>query len=184
VTDDLVAFLKARLDEDEHAARAACGTRGHLGADTGEHWRWEHAHHLDPLVDTPVDIEADTAADNEFIGDGRQVDLRSIEEYPFRALPGSGPHVALTGTEEVAPGVALHVARHDPARVLRGVEAKRRIVQDYEQYTARLRVDRPAAWNDRLPAAWSDRVAALHGALKHVAAEWNTHPDYQEAWRP
>ncbi|WEH38039.1 DUF6221 family protein [Streptomyces sp. AM 2-1-1] len=77
MTEELVKFLKARLDEEADLARRCDGD----GDGCGE---WSaHGHTVDFC----------------------QVDL-------------SGFH----------PTIALHVALHDPARVLREVEAKRRIL--------------------------------------------------------
>lgn len=57
-----------------------------------------------------------------------------------------------------------HITRHDPARVLRGVEAKRRIV---ELCTTNVEYEaEPLADN----------------VLRQVATEWSTHPDYRQKW--
>jgi hypothetical protein len=52
-----------------------------------------------------------------------------------------------------------HIARHDPARVLADVEAKRRIVE----------------WDAEQPV---DR-----GVLNILASVYADHPDYREEWR-
>lgn len=79
MTDDLVAFLRARLDEDERVALDALP----LG-----HWEVRGRHHV----------------------------------YKANGPP-SLPPVA-----SYAIGEAEHIARHDPARVLADVAAKRAIV--------------------------------------------------------
>jgi hypothetical protein len=73
---------------------------------------------------------------------------------------------------------AAHIARHDPARVLREVEAKRKILAAYE----------PVAWNDfrdsgepEYAFGWAEGLGLAVRALAEAAA---AHPDYDEAWRP
>lgn len=55
---------------------------------------------------------------------------------------------------------------HGPARVLRGVEAKRRLIAESEN------------------AYRQDTAAGLELALRIVAAEWSMHPDYRQEWKP
>ena len=59
---------------------------------------------------------------------------------------------------------AAHIARHDPARVLREVEADRKLIAAYE--------DVPE---------FSDPWIGLDLAVRIRAAIWNDHPDY-EGW--
>ncbi|HEX3781687.1 MAG TPA: DUF6221 family protein [Pseudonocardiaceae bacterium] len=198
MTDDLVAFLRARIAEDEQGALAACGVRGQRVPAGGEHWRWERSHYNDPLADTPVDIEAGAAARDEFLAEGADVGLRSIEEYPFLATPGSGPHLVLSGTEEVEVGVGVHVARHDPNRVLRGVEAKRQIVEAWRAAKIRKvtsgrnygrwtdgQPDRQYPVLSRLPTYATEReLLGLELALRLLASEWSDHPDHRQEWTP
>jgi hypothetical protein len=61
---------------------------------------------------------------------------------------------------------ALHMARHDPGRVLAEVEAKRRIIAECESL-----IDDPA-------------VRAMETALCLLALPYADHPDYQPEWRP
>lgn len=119
--DDLVTFLRARLDEDQRVAATAGG-----GDDCGA---W-------------------TAA-------GETVDFDQYEIGGFH------------------PSTAAHVARHDPARVLREVEAKRRLL---EQFTLRgdsvRRTVQPSTGG-----VWDD-------LLRMLALPYAGHPDYREEWRP
>ena len=104
---DIVEFLRARLDEDEAVARAAV-----IPA------------HNKPGAYKPHPELA------EWFYDGDEVEYVQTPEmlahkYPDRLYvtmdrEGLGP--------SVEADVANHIARHDPARVLREVEAKRRIV--------------------------------------------------------
>lgn len=63
-------------------------------------------------------------------------------------------------------GVSRHIARHDPARVLAEVEAKRRIV----------------AAVGGLSGQWCDEIGGR--VLGLLALPYANHPDYREDWRP
>lgn len=72
---------------------------------------------------------------------------------------------------------AVHIARHDPARVLVEVDAKRRIVAAFIEAS---NVD-----ERRNPSAYDYGVAAALGAaVDFLALPYADHPDYDEAWRP
>lgn len=64
-------------------------------------------------------------------------------------------------------GVARHIARFDPARVLREVKGKREIVW------------RCTIWMNE-PGPGADQESYL----MDLAAAWSDHPDYDESWRP
>ena len=79
------------------------------------------------------------------------------------------------------PADVEYIARHDPARALREVEAKRRIVEDWEGHEER------TAWalaNDLSPAHPDERRTAVWAVLRHLAAVWSDHPDYRLEWKP
>lgn len=123
----LADFIRARLDEDEAAARGA--HRDSLDDDGQAHATW---------------TEASTAV---MWGD-------------------------VTGVDGLEPDyLAAHIARHDPARVLAEVAAKRELVEalvDIETVEA----ERP------------DQVASLRWAVRLLALPFVDHPDYDERWRP
>ncbi|MER5894832.1 DUF6221 family protein [Streptomyces sp. NPDC001876] len=128
MSDDLVEFLRARLDEvAELAARCA-------GDDCGQ---WT-AH-------------------------GDSVD--------FCQMDLSGIH----------PTIAQHVAFHDPAHVLRDVEAKRRVLARH--------VLSPATGDPELP--WDNRDDCQYDGddwpcpdILDLALPYADHPDHPEQWRP
>jgi hypothetical protein len=64
-----------------------------------------------------------------------------------------------------------HIARHDPARVLCEVAAKRRIVDHLASELSA--TDTPWWYDDRLTPA-----------LKALALPYADHPDYRDEWRP
>lgn len=66
---------------------------------------------------------------------------------------------------------ARHIARHDPARVLRDVEAKRRIWLKAAGYTSSVIAD-------------TDFKATWEAVLEELASIWSDHPDYEKDWEP
>lgn len=78
-----------------------------------------------------------------------------------------------------------HIARHDPGRVLREVEAGRAILAMYEECDG---YDLPEGVHDsRDPderEADAASKATLRDVLEALAAVWSDHPDYEQAWKP
>lgn len=68
----------------------------------------------------------------------------------------------------------LFIARHDPARVLRDVAAKRAIVDDLAQSDS-------SAQRTGIPPYL---YGGLHLALRLLASAYADRPGYREAWRP
>ncbi|MGH3239199.1 MAG: DUF6221 family protein [Spirillospora sp.] len=119
---DLVEFLRARLFEDEDTARWAADyrSRPRRGPDESgdERWQWVETDSGGRLRlgRRPMDYLQ------------RPVSLRSVNVYPWQSRPGLGPHHVLDVTL-VKEGVALHMARHSPARVVAEVHVKRRLLE-------------------------------------------------------
>src|SRR5450755_1958435 len=122
----LVAFLNARLDEDEAAANRA----------------WDEKARL-----TFADIPR------------------------MRARDWDPDDIAMLGPSGPARAISEHIARHDPGRVLREVEAGRRILARYadclarmedDDYPARVARDQAREYEDfvlpNLATAWSDHT--------------------------
>ena len=125
----IIAFVNARLDEDEETARAT-------SRPAWREWYAEPWH------------------DGEFLGDGR----------PARAdLWGVNGAGGFTGQGALPTVMADHIVRHDPARALREVEAKRRLI---EEITSRS----------------SQGVAEIYLAV--LADTYSDHPDYRQEWAP
>lgn len=75
--------------------------------------------------------------------------------------------------------VAHHLTSHDPARVLREVEAKRRIIA--------VVVPRIIEMDEQIIGEWgrpSDIPDEHLPLLKLLALPYAEHPSYDEAWRP
>lgn len=70
---------------------------------------------------------------------------------------------------------AAHIARHDPARVLAEVEAKRRIIEMCESALA-VKRDVTEDW----PAA----AALAEDILDEMGVPYADHPDYDKGWKP
>ncbi|MFE4449303.1 DUF6221 family protein [Streptomyces sp. NPDC056796] len=140
MTADLMAFLRARLDEREAAAVAAGGK--------GEAWQaW---------------------------GTGIYSATSSDDDVP--PLVTAGPEVG--GSDEDAARVE-HIALHDPAQVLREVEATRGLLK---QYTS-------PETSEGLPDAFNRYAASMQRmavdmAVRHLAQAHADHPDYRPKWRP
>lgn len=115
----LITWLLAQIDDDLLWAVEA-SRRGDTAVETGVHWQWETS---DDQVVTPRPGTA------EFVGEeeGSQVDLRSREEFPTRFV-GRMPQFAIHQAVEVPSAVGGHIIRHDPARVVRDLTARRRSV--------------------------------------------------------
>ena len=113
--DDLVQFLRARLDEDAAAA-------------------------------------------SQCAGDG---------QWTPEAIAFYGP--------DLSPEVRGHMARHDPARVLAEVDAKRKLLTEYEE----VQHDEDASYE--WAGGWTN---GLRHAAALLALPYATPPDYRDTWRP
>jgi hypothetical protein len=147
---DLVEFLRAALDEDERVARAA----------TPGPWRWEE----------PSDSEWPTY-DQSLVSDGK--------------ADGGEPAAVLLGWGHDASGIEAeqadrdHIARHDPARVLAEVAAKRAILDRYEAllaYAARPYDDHPD------PSRRAGYLHALQVVIEGLAQPYAGRPGWREEW--
>lgn len=130
MTDDLVAFLRARLDEDEQAAQEA-----HY---EGQRWLSEE---------------------------------EDVCRWPDDELV----HIADRKCD------ARHIARWDPVRVLAEVQAKRRIIEMYENADA---AQRAGSISERNRTQDEAAVDVLGEAVHALAAVYASHPDYRGAWSP
>lgn len=98
--------------------------------------------------------------------------------------PDGLPRVQVTdhGTQDGEPeednpqgrADSAHIARHDPARVLREVDAKRRIIAEHERYAAERR---------RMMGGWDPQSDDLP-ILAALAVVYSDRPGYREEWRP
>jgi len=75
---------------------------------------------------------------------------------------------------------ALHIARHDPARVLGEVAAKRVLIANWRELI--LRIDAEPDPDKRGSLALTRH--GLDQVAYQLASVHADHPDYQESWRP
>jgi hypothetical protein len=78
---------------------------------------------------------------------------------------------------------AAHIARHDPARVLREVEAGRELLTRYRETAIHLADNAATMLNGQFRAAVAAQGAQL-AAIRDRAAVWSDHPDYDPVWTP
>ena len=148
----IVEFLNARLDEDEAVAHAA------IDPDSPDaHWHW-----IDYANEVPARPE-----DGYFFG----VSLCTTKKF-LHPLTGSHlPSVAITTADEMPEGVGTHIARHDPARVLREIAAKRALLALASE-----------ALGDDTTVPDAEYMAGE--IVKALAPVYSDHPDYQQEWKP
>jgi hypothetical protein len=144
--DDIIAFIEARLAEDEAAAKAA----------TPGPWR------------TPCGPDDDDAVIEGT--DGHAVaDSHSCPDHPHRGASD-----------------ALHIVRHNPARVLREVAAKRAILAEHGPANGGRDADRcrvcTAIAHTGMGHADARRFRAPCPTLLFLAAVYSDHPDYRAEW--
>jgi Family of unknown function (DUF6221) len=135
---DLVAFLAARLDEDHVVAEAALA--------------------IDPAPWTADASDDGSTQQRSGAGAGLVIAADGIALWDCE---GSNT-LCMT-----APS-ADHIARHDPARVLADIAAKRRIVETCADMMWK---------HEGGPDVVADAV------LRDLAAIYAEHPDYDESWR-
>lgn len=154
MADEIVAFIEARLAEDERIARAA----------TAAPW----------LIDEGDEVPAHSL---------------TIKGGPDQ-IPTVPGHETVVYSEyiwdETRPDFA-HIARWDPARVLREVAAKRGILTRYQN--AMRGLDTLENSDPQPPGPvisgrdlLRTNVAALRIAVRLLAAAYADHPDYREEW--
>lgn len=149
----LIRFAEARVTDDERIARAA--TPAPWWYNPGKVWLGAEAFEM-----------YDRSKGEEFVGYG---------ESPFSGcVAATGP-----GNHPQSMRDAEHIARHDPARVLRDVASKRRILTEV--------VAQIDGMDRRIIGEWgssTDEPDESHLLLKLLAAPYDSHPDWDEAWRP
>ena len=131
MSNELIEFIKARLDEDEQAARAV----GSNAIDATE----------------------------------------GMWGTKYLTLHGDHPD---RHTAELPAELADHIARHDPARALREVEAKRRVLARHTGCGTGI------GYCDDGGHAWDDEDGPRGCAdLADLVAVYSDHPQFREEWR-
>jgi hypothetical protein len=183
----MITWLRQQLDEDGAWARAA--SRAYPYADEGSapppdgaHWRWGAGENWEPVTIDP--------AASEFVAEpGYSCSLVTVEEWPttMRLDDGTSVHTRMMPLSyaenivEMDAAAGGHIVRHDPARVLREVEAKWRIIELYEYAVAAWELDRMKL--DPPTVHLGEKTMAL-AAILALALPYADRPGYREEWRP
>lgn len=157
MTADLVAFLRARLDEDERIAKAT--------TPVPVPGRWRMAQDKHAPGDAPVSL----------------IQGQDDEPPEYRGYGYNVPVIvsAILWAGEVSPDLE-HIARHDPARVLAQVAAMRAVVDANvrEQESLRKRWSYGPLDGEVADELIADQVRLL----RLLAAVWSDHEDYRVEW--
>jgi hypothetical protein len=156
---DIVAFLTARLDEDEAGALAT--------TPVPIPGRWKAARDKNADDDDPL-----------YLVQGEDEDDPGSEDYS-----GNSPVIAYSAEWQVEGAANLrHIARHDPARVLREVAAKRRVL---ERHTAGWRGSGNPCLGCNFGPQEDEFTEDIEECpeLRDMASVYADHPDYNPAWR-
>ncbi|MFD0405600.1 DUF6221 family protein [Kitasatospora sp. NPDC127116] len=114
-----------------------------------------------------------------------------FEEAVFAGAPGSAAIcVAGTGDSDDPQSMADadHIARHDPARVLAEVDAKRQLLGPGGPFCTS-ECDRPDNQPMDPDTGWTTPLehhfdCGIHRAAEILAAPYADHPDYRPVWAP
>lgn len=78
-------------------------------------------------------------------------------------------------------GQEIHIAEHDPARVLREIDAKRRVLRALESAEVALRNTEPGKEPHKLMTGATNSLRAV---VRMLASVYAGRPGYREEWRP
>lgn len=78
-------------------------------------------------------------------------------------------------------GLGIHIARHDPARTLREVAAKRAILAQEEAARSQFEHVKSSTTYPAIEVLIG-QVAALATVIRHLTSAYSDHPDYQQEW--
>lgn len=162
-------WLGEQLDEDELWAVEASRRDDEPSVEGGVHWRW---------MNTATDEEIVPDPEREsYVGElvEATASLRSRETWPTSSGVGELPQFAIKYPEEVPSAVGGHIIRHDPARVLREIEAKRQAIAHFEQIRQLTKRDLEA---------YVLAESAVAKQIQIMACAYADRPGYDESWRP
>ncbi|HEY9449871.1 MAG TPA: DUF6221 family protein [Gemmatimonadaceae bacterium] len=102
-------------------------------------------------------------------GEGR---WRHETAYPNGYVYDGGLQPVVYDESAPSPEEAEHIARHDPARVLRDIEARRELLRVAERA------------HDYHQTFTNGFASALEGTLRLFALAYADHPGYRSEWAP
>jgi hypothetical protein len=166
VVEDLVRWLGACLDEDERIARAAIRAVGDVPG--AARWRFGNAYTDEGGTYwqiTTMTPDTDGVGPVELVGSG---------------MSGGGAH---------EPEIARHAVEHDPARVLREIDVKRKLIAEHRPDTSGDcgTCARPEDFDEDSDGVrtWSRSAKPSPcPTLRLLAAVYVDRAGYQESWRP
>lgn len=157
---EMADWLLKQIDDDLLWARESSRRDSGEAVETGVHWQWE----------TDDDrVVAPEPGLTEFVGgpDGFSVSLRSREVFPTRSV-GDLPQFAISHAEEVPSAVGGHIIRHDPARVIADLTARRRTIERC--------LEKEHSGPETI--VFADEI------LRDMTEAYKERPGYTRAWRP
>lgn len=189
----MCAFVEARCTEDEIWAREASrfdpdpNQEGHTVPDLpeGMHWRWGYGDNWAEVApDMSIDPQMGKLPDPD---EWHQVTLVSVETWTWDHGNGTvwDMHEQVIDGSEVRTAAAGHIIRHDPARVLREVTAKRSRAAALLTYARK--ADEARESPDRFGDGNRGEILGMLMAHMHAvsadAEVWSGHPAYDATWR-
>lgn len=188
---DIVAFIRARLDEDDHAALRACywfddpclPNRTHRTPLKHDHWVRRSAD------ETSTDEILRTTTAGEHVppeaGSLDPVPDGWVQTHTIAVVHsvGDSEHAS-----EHARYLTDHIARHDPARAFHSIRAKRRILTVHCPGREVRQGSKPptvscagCGFGGPCDDPFTEDINECP-TLMAVASEWPEHPDYRTEW--
>lgn len=167
----LADFIEARLDEDEAIARAGSG-----GTVIGEPGNWSTAPGGDEWEASRTDCDEDELLVALRPGLPRPPDVMT---GMWGAIVDFKPEFEDRGAASPLPQLQ-HAARHDPARVLAEVAAKRLLIGNWRKLIIEIDAEPDPERRERL-------ALTRHGLDQfafQMAAVHSAHPNYRPRWTP
>ena len=134
-----------------------------MNTNTDDPVRW-----LGEQLDEDERIARSAEGDSVFDGTGIVTERNRAQGFPDRTAVLISP-------------VATHIARHDPARVLREIDAKRQILRALESAEVSLRNTVPGREPHELMTGSTNSLRAIVRMLATVYAD---RPGFRAEWRP
>lgn len=173
---EVIAFYRARLDEDEQWALAASKPYRFADGDpqvplSGVHWEWVVGENWEPADIDPM-LSEDVAEP------GRICNLATVERWQSERWMMRNTYA--DSIVEMDSAAAGHIVRHDPARTLRRVASGRALIKMYEEAVER--IEMLAGYGN--PAKGSTVAAESYAnSIRLEAAVWDDHTDWKPGWR-
>ena len=164
----IIEFIQDRLTEDEQWARICSLPHAENEPELldGVHWRWVAGPEEDEII---LPNPADDDADGMLSEHGTLAWLVTRETWPAEGLEESVPGGYSEGIHGMDGPAAAHIARHDPARVLAEVSAKRALLEMVLADQNSNGGKNSTQWNQ---------------VMRLLALPYRDHPQYRKSWAP